>query len=150
MVKTACHCRRMSLWDYFKGPLPDPKGSLARIVPSSAILAANSEVEKSICHKSQKGLKKRVYSPRERAQMGRLACTIGATAAGKSFSRKLGVTINESTVCGCKKAYIAEQNTKRLREEDLSVNELQPKKKGRSLLLEKKLDNAVQEYILKT
>ena len=36
-----------------------------------------------------------------------------------------------------------------MRGEDLSVNELQPKKKGRSLLLGKKLDNAVQEYILK-
>ena len=38
----------MSLWDYFKreGPLPDPKGSLARVMPSSAIAAANVEVEK--------------------------------------------------------------------------------------------------------
>ena len=34
-------------------------------------------------------------------------------------------------------------------EEDLNVNELHPKKKGRSLLLGKKLDNVVQEYILK-
>ena len=31
----------------------------------------------------------------------------------------------------------------------MSVNKLQPKKRGRSLLLGKKLDNAVQEYILK-
>ena len=46
------------------------------------------------------------------------------------------------------KAYIVERSAKRMRE-DLSVNELQPKKKGRSLLLGKKLDNAVQEYILK-
>ena len=81
--------------------------------------------------------------------MAKLVCTIGAMAAAKSFSRKLGVTVNESTVHGCKKAYIAEQSTKRLREEDLSVNELQLKKKGRSLLLGKRLDNAVQEYILK-
>ena len=43
--------------------------------------------------------------------------------------------------------YVAERSVKRLREEeDLSVNELQPKKKDRSLLLGKKLDNAVQEY----
>ena len=72
--------------------------------------------------------------------MGKLMCTIGAMAAAKSFSRKLGVTINESTVRGCKKAYIAKRSTKRLREEEnLSVNELQPKKKGRSLLLGKSL-----------
>ena len=31
----------------------------------------------------------------------------------------------------------------------MSANELQLKKKGRSLLLGKKLDNGVQEYILK-
>ena len=47
-----------------------------------------------------------------------------------------------------KKAYRAEWNTKRLWEEDLSVNELQPKKKGRSLFLVKKLNNAVQEHII--
>lgn len=143
----------MSLLDYFKrkeGSLPDPRGSLSKVIPSSAIAVANSEVEKSVCPKSRKGLKKKVYSPRERAQMAKLACTIGATAAAKSFSRKLGVKINESAVRGFKKAYIAERNAKRLREEeDLSVNKLQPKKKGRSLLLGKKLDNAVQEYILK-
>ena len=94
-MKTACYCGRMSLWDYFKqkGPLPEPKGTLARIIPSSAIAAANSEVEKSICPKSRIRLKKRVYSARERAQTGKLACTIGATAAAKCFSRKLGVKL---------------------------------------------------------
>ena len=50
--------------------------------------------------------------------MGILAYTIGTTAAAKSFSRKLGVTINESRVRGCKKAYIAQQSAKRLREEE--------------------------------
>ena len=39
IVKTEHHRRRISLCDYFKGkgPLPGPKGSLARIIPSSAI-----------------------------------------------------------------------------------------------------------------
>ena len=35
------------------------------------------------------------------------------------------------------------------KEEHLSLNELHPRKKGRSLFLEKKLDKAVQEYILR-
>ena len=36
IMKTTCHCVTVSLWDYFKwkGPLPDPKGSLARIISS--------------------------------------------------------------------------------------------------------------------
>ena len=111
-MKTVYHCRRMALWDYFKrkGSLPDPKGYLATIIPSSAIAAANSEVENRAIH--SKRLKKKAYCPRERAQIGKLACTIGATASAKSFSRKLRVTINESTVCGCKKAYIAERTLK--------------------------------------
>ena len=41
----------MSLLDYFKRkePLPDPRGSLARVISSSAIAAANSEVERNPC-----------------------------------------------------------------------------------------------------
>ena len=142
----------MSLLEYFKRkePFPDPTGPLARVLPASAIMGANREVERSVCSKSRKGQKKKVYSPRKKAQMGKLACSIGATAAAKSFSRKLGVKINESTVRGFKRAYLAERSAKRLRkEEDCSVNEIQPKKKGRSLLLGRKLDTAVQNYILK-
>ena len=84
-MKTAYHCRRMPLWDYFKrkGPLPDPKGYLATIIPSPAIAAANSEVENRAIH--SKRLKKKAYSPRKRAQIGKLACTIGATASAKAF-----------------------------------------------------------------
>ena len=123
-MKTACQ-RAMSFLDYFKrkeGSLPDLRGSLARVIPSSAIAATNSEVEKSVCPKVTKKLKKKVYSPREQAQMGKLACTIGATAAAKGLSRKVEEKINESTVRGFKKAYIAERSAKRLREEDLSVS----------------------------
>ena len=52
-VKTACHCRRMSLWDYFKrkGPLPDPQGSLAWIIPSSAIAEFSFTWQIQLSHK---------------------------------------------------------------------------------------------------
>ena len=85
------------------------------MISSSAIVAANSEVEKSICPKSQKGLKKRVCSPREH---GKTCVHHRNNGSSKKLSRKLGVTINESTVRGCKKAYIAERSAKRLREEE--------------------------------
>ena len=118
----------MSLLEYFKckEPFPDPTGPLARVLPASAIMGANHEVERSVCSKSRKGQKKKVYSPRKKAQMGKLACSIGTTAAAKSFSR---VKINESTVRGFKRAYLAEQSAKRLRkEEDWSVNEKKERK----------------------
>ena len=49
-----------------------------------------------------------------------------------------------------KKAYLTKLHENRLREEDdLTILELLIKKKGRSLLLGKKLDEEVQEYVLK-
>jgi len=45
--------------------------------------------------------------------------------------------------------YLEERHSRRLREEDKTVNELHPKKKGSKLLLGNNLDKQVQEYILK-
>ena len=82
--------------------------------------------------------------------MGKLACSVRAMTAARTFLRKMGIKINKSTVRGFQKAYIVERFSERLREkEDQTVDELHPKKKDRSLLLGKKLDIAVQEYILK-
>ena len=103
----------------------------------------------SIPGKSSKSSKPRFFSPKERAKIGKLACSIGATAAVRHFSKKLGYTMNESTVRGLKQAYLTERRRKRLMEDDLTVHELPMKKKGRPLLLGKKLDDAIQEYILK-
>ena len=75
---------------------------------------------------------------------------VGATEAAKRFTKKCGFSINESTVTAIKKAYLAKRHEKRLREEDDSaISELHIKKKGRPLLLGRKLDDAVQEYLLK-
>ena len=94
--------------------------------------------------------KRRVYSPKERAELGKLAGMVGATEAAKRFTKKCGFSINESTVRAIKKAYLAKRHEKRLREEDDSaISELHIKKKGRPFLLERKLDDAVQEYLLK-
>ena len=75
---------------------------------------------------------------------------VGATEAAKRFTKKCGFSINESTATAIKKAYLAKRHEKRLREEDYSaISELHIKKKGRPLLLGRKLDDAVQEYLLK-
>ena len=155
-----------SILSYFslrskEGSLPNPTGSLSRKISPSAIVSANSEVAKVIQQvnnngsilvpgKSSKRSKPRFFSPKERAEIGKLACSIGATAAARHFSKKLGYTMNKSMVRGLKQAYLTERRQKRLMEdEDLTVHELPMKKKGRPLLLGKKLDDAVQEYILK-
>ena len=69
--------------------------------------------------------------------------------AARYYKQKTGDHINESTVRSFKKVYDAELKGKRQREEDLAVTELHPKKRGRKLLLGKKIDSAVQEYVLK-
>ena len=82
--------------------------------------------------------------------MGKLAVDIGASAAAKRFSKKLKYPVNESTARRFKQLYLEERRAKRLRkEEDLTVSDLPLKKRGRSLLLGKNLDEHVQEYILK-
>ena len=137
----------MSILNYYKHKeraLPNPQGPLSRVIPSNAIAFANSEVRQVIdqarggekTRKRRKGISPRVYSPKERAEIGKLACSVGATEVAKRFTKKLGFSVNESTVRSMKKAYLTKLREKRLREDDdLTILELPIKKKGRSLLL---------------
>ena len=96
---------QMSLLDYFRlkrcGSLPNARGPLSNRISSTVIASANSEVRAVLNGKplqgSRKGKKHHVYSPKERAEIGRLAGKIGASEAARKFSRKLGHSINEST-----------------------------------------------------
>ena len=78
----------MSILEYFKvtssKSFPNPKGPLSNRIPSAAIESVNSEV-RAVLNKnlpesanSPKGKKPRVYSPKERAELGKLAVDIGA------------------------------------------------------------------------
>ena len=153
----------MSILQYFAKKqvesLPNPEGTLSNVIPSAAIKSMNSEVKKVMgqghsssqvsCKETRRGKKCRIYSLREQAEIGKLACNIGATAVARRMSSKFkGTGISESTVRGFKKAYLNELRSRRLREEeDLTVQELPLKKTGRPLLLGKQLDKAVQQYI---
>jgi len=69
----------MSILDYFKKKLPDPKGTLSRTMPVHAIMSTNEEVE--ACSKRLgTGKKRNVFTPKQRTELGKLACQIGATA----------------------------------------------------------------------
>ena len=58
--------------------------------------------------------------------------------------------INESAVRRFKEAYLKERSRKRqVEDDDVSVNELPVKKRGRKVVLGTKMDNMVQQYILK-
>ena len=70
------------------------------------------------------------------------ACDNGVTAAAaQHFSRELDKPLKESMVRGLKKVYLVEVGHKRgAREEDLSVDKLNPAKRGRPLLVERRID----------
>lgn len=73
------------------------------MIPSAAIASANSEVLQVInqarrVSNSRKGIAPNVYSPTERAKIGKLAYSVGATETAKRFTQKLGFSVNESTV----------------------------------------------------
>ena len=128
----------MSLLQYLnqrKGELPNPNRPLAKAMPSSAIASANVAIKNAMSERSQgrKGIKYTTYSPRERAQIGKLGSIYGPTGAARYYKRKTGDHINDSTAHSFKKAYDAELKGKREREEDLAVTELHPKKRGRKL-----------------
>jgi len=93
--------------------------------------------------------KRHIYSPKRRAEIGKLAGQIGPSEAARRFSRNLGYSVNESTARRFKKLCDQERKTKRMKEEPEDIIELPLKKRGRPLLLGKSLDDQVQEYIMK-
>jgi len=76
---------------------------------------------------SHKGKKSHVYSPKKRAEIGRLAGQFGPS---KATRRKLGYSLNESTACRFKTLYMKEKQKKRLREEPDNITEIPLKRIG--------------------
>ena len=132
--------------------LPSPLGSLSLSVPTAAIASANAEV-RHVMEAAQRKQRKgpyNIYTPEQRAIIGKHPVENGVMAAKRKFSKKLQMDINESTVRRFKEAYLKERSIKRqVEEEDVSVNELPVKKRGRKVVLGTKMDNMVQQYILK-
>ena len=139
----------MSILQYFarKGGLPDPQGELSSTLPPSAIAMANSEIEKSNSCQSRKRGPYVQYSAKERAEIGKYACTNGIAATSRVFSRKLGHQVSKTTIVSIKKAYLEQ---KQLQEQEVGcgsvrgeVKLLPCKQRGRPLLLGA-LDRKVQ------
>ena len=89
----------------------------------------------------------------QQTAVGKYAAKHGNTATVRHFSDNFEKPMNESTVRGLKEKYLAELHHKRKTVDvgdegaDLCVTSLQPKKRGRKLLLGEKLDSQVQVYI---
>ena len=137
----------MALFRHFKpaNGLPDPKGSLSRMMSPEVITEMNKEVEEASCSRGKHGPYK-TYNPSERFQIGKYASQHGATAAARYFSSKLKQPVSRSTAKCIRKMYEVELR-KRRRCDDGSLEEitdLPANKRGRKLLLREDLDLKVQ------
>ena len=92
----------MSIEKYFKrlptpqeSVLPNPHGSLSLSIPPRAIASANRAVtrvmqQQSSAAKGKRRGKYNIYSPEQRAEIGRYDVQHGIASTRRAFSRKLG------------------------------------------------------------
>ena len=151
----------MSILNYFQKnvspnnsvDLPDPRGTLSRVIPSSAIALANEEIRRAVAVAQDLSQSHRrhynKYTLKEKATIGKFALEHGVLSAKRKFSRQLGQSINESTVRSFKNKFSKERSRRRAAGEDSDIEELPEKKRGRKLLLGVKMDDMVKNYICK-
>lgn len=144
----------MSLYKFFarveKGEtsrLPDPRGTLSKVIPSSSIAAANTEVEK--CGQSNPAAGKRKqyakFTPEQRAEIGRRAAEHGVASTIRYYASQY--SLKESTIRGWRDSYIREMKKRKMENKPVNVTELPEKRRGRPLLLGEELDRQVQAYV---
>jgi len=130
--------------------LPDPNGDLSKIVPSSAIRAANESVRELL--REKRGARKAPYSiltPAQRYAIGKRAAEHGVMATIRYYAKRFPhLALKETTVRRIKNAYLLElKSNPRAEPDNKTVPELPCKKKGRPLLIREELDKQVRDYL---
>ena len=141
----------MALYNYFKKKenpaLPDDKGQLSKVVPSSYIREANKEVSLATKSFSKRGPYLKL-TPEKKADIGKYAAEHGIVAAIRYFSKDFpDSTLKETTVHGWKVKYLSELGKRKREGSELIVKMFPVAKMGRPLLLGEDLDKKVQNYL---
>ena len=142
----------MMLYTYFKKKtgnplLPDVKGQLSTVVPSSYISEANKEVSEATKKLEKRGPYMKL-TPEKKADIGKYAAENGIVSAVRRFSKDFpGGTLKETTVHGWKVKYLSELGKRKREGGELVVKTLPVAKIGRPLLLGEDLDKKVQNYL---
>lgn len=95
------------------------------------------------------------YTPKQRFEIGKYAAENGNARAVAKFSPQFSKKLNESTVRGFKQQYVKEVKSAAKRKliesesdsSEMELTELNPKKRGRKVLLGDELDIKVQKLI---
>ena len=137
--------------------LPDPSGILSKSIPSSTIKASNTAVwDVSIATDSQneapdaKQGRYQHYSNKERAEIAKRAIDFGITATICHYASLYPTrgTIPVSSVATWKAKYLKELKIRvQENKQDLVIDKLPNKKRGRPLLLGKELDDYMVLYV---
>ena len=121
------------------------------MIPSTAIVAANSSVEKEM--KQSVRAPYLIMTPAQRFQVGKRAAEVGVTATIRYYALKCpDSALKETTVRRLKNTYQASLKFKGISEpvpeqrSSTDVKEFPPKKTGRPLLLGEELDQ-VRHYL---
>ena len=146
----------MALYRYFKKTsgneagnhlLPDEKGPLSKLVPSSYISEANKEVSATTSNLEKRGPYLKL-TPEKKADISKYAAENGIKSAVRHFSKDfLGTTLKETTVYGWKAKYLLEFGKRKREGCELVVHMLPVAKMGWPLLLGEDLDKKVQYYL---
>ena len=124
---------------------------MSAIVPSSRIEAVNAAmkpvIEEQMDGNSSSRGKYEIFSPDEKAKIGKRAAEFGVLATICHFSKKyLDRVLKEATVRGWKNKYKNELLKLKKSGKEVVVRELVDRKCGRPLLLGNELDQQVQAY----
>ena len=80
----------MALYSYFKASdtkLPDPRGTLSKDVPSTAIAAANGEVKVELQRGKTRGPYTK-FTPEQKAEIGKRAAEHGVVATVRYYEKR--------------------------------------------------------------
>ena len=125
----------------------DPSGPLSSVIPSKTIVEVNKEVREAKIKEKKRGEYTRL-TQKEKAMIAKYASEHGVTKAVKRYSDK---DVKESSVRDWKKMYEKELRYKCKGAEpgqEIVVDVLPVKKRGRPPLLGEKLDKYLQEIII--
>ena len=129
--------------------LPDPEGQLSLSVPASLIASANDEVMIVSNTKRTRGSYDR-FSPEEKATIAKRAIENGITKTVRKYNDKLADRkLKESTVRTWISEFNKQMELKRSTGIELTspVTKLEPKRRGRPLLLGETLDMYTHQYV---
>lgn len=159
---SAPYTKTMALLRYFKKKddlqLPNPNGPLSSRMPSVAIAAANREVKELVScasdaenaadtQKTSRG-QYLSYTDKERARIAKRASEFGVTNTIRHFSKEFADRpLKESTVRTWMPKYRQELANRVKLGKNLTIKELQTKKRGHPYMLGEEMDRQLQEYV---